>query len=52
VKLAALARRRRPLERYVSVDALRHALRTAHEAGDRTTVQRIVHELKRRRMRS
>jgi hypothetical protein len=52
VNLAALAHRRPRVERYISVDALRNALRTAHEAGDRTAVRRIVHELKHRRVRS
>jgi hypothetical protein len=47
VNLAALAHRRHRVERYISVDALRNALRAAHEAGDRTAVRRIVHELKR-----
>jgi hypothetical protein len=40
VKLAALAHRRHRVERYISVDALRNALRAAHEAGDRTAVRR------------
>jgi hypothetical protein len=52
VNLAALAHRRHPVGRYISVDALRHALRAAHEARDRAAVQRIAHELKRRRVRS
>jgi hypothetical protein len=52
VNLAALAHRRHRVERYMSVDALRNALRAAHEARDRTAVRRIVHELKHRRGRS
>jgi hypothetical protein len=52
MNLAALANRRHDVERYISVDALRLALHAAHQAGDRTASRRIVHELKRRRVRS
>jgi hypothetical protein len=52
MNLAALAHRPQPVERYISVDALRLALRTAREAGDRAASRRIVHELKHRRVRS
>jgi hypothetical protein len=45
VNLAALAHRRHRVERYISVDALRNALRAAHQAGDRTAVRRIAHKL-------
>jgi hypothetical protein len=50
--LAALAHRRLPVKRYVSVDALRNALRVAREAGDHRASRRIAHELKHRRVRS
>jgi hypothetical protein len=52
MNLAAVAHRRHPVERYISVDALRDALRAAQQAGDRTAVRRIAHELKHRRVRS
>jgi hypothetical protein len=52
MNLTARAHRRHAIERYISVDALRNALRVAREAGDLKAARRIARELTYRRVRS